>query len=208
MPRTVPVPLARDERAWIATGVVLLHVAALAWLLTTRPTLPRQPQAGDATTLVYFIRRPTAASPVPLPPARPTRTRAPAPTPTPTDTGDAGARPRAHASTGALVVVELPRPAARDLQLPDDYVDIDFGRSNGVTGQPSGLDPRTTRFEDDWATDGDAIEKLKEDHLVARIALGLFGGRDTCTEKAIRNRRADCVGKDFQPEMQDAVQGY
>ncbi|GAB3336509.1 hypothetical protein [Marilutibacter aestuarii] len=197
---------APDERAWIALGVLLLHAWAVSWLLSARQPLPIPGALGEDVTQVHFIRpapapvAPAPATPVPAPDDAPRPSGSEplfAPTPSTPAPGESG-----------LKVVELPRTPPSTLRLPDDYVPIDFRANHGVNRQGPILDARTTRFADDWATDGDLVEKLKEDHVAVRIALGLFGGRDTCTREAIRQRRADCVGADFQPELHEAVQGY
>ncbi|MBB1059720.1 hypothetical protein [Marilutibacter spongiae] len=206
MPATPRFRHAPDERAWIALGVLLLHAWAVSWLLSARHALPRPEALGEDVTQVHFIR--PAPAPVARDPATPVPVHGDAPRPS----GQVPLVPPT-ASTPApgesgLAVVELPRTPPSTLSLPDDYVPIDFQADNGVARRATILDPGTTRFADDWATDGDLVEKLKEDHVAVRVALGLFGGRDTCTREAIRQRRADCVGADFQPELHEAVQGY
>ncbi|WP_145985514.1 hypothetical protein [Marilutibacter maris] len=187
--------------------VAALHLYASWWLLFRFQIQP-PPLAVDrdeeAVLQVHFIARsselrepapPVAASPV-----------------TVRRSAEAVASPEPSATRG-ISAVFLPassEPATPrrplDLSVPERREPIGFDRPDPLASRAS-LDPRRTRFADDWATDGDAVEKLKEDSRVARTLLGLFGGRDTCTEQAIRERRDDCVGADYRPGLHEVLQG-
>lgn len=196
-------PLARFALMAFVAG---LH-ACVSWWLLFRYTVPLPRPGGDApVTFVHFIPRsePFApASSTPVIPAAPARRETSDPR------GPAAGDVAPEAGTTASFIPPAPPGAARPLQLslPEAQVPIVFAARDPLASSVE-IAPRGTRFEQAWATDGDAVEKLKEDSLVARTLLGLFGGRDTCTDKAIRERRKDCVGADYQPGIHEAIQGH
>ena len=199
----------RPSRTALMTFVAGIHLYASWWLLFRfQPALPEPVDSGhEQVMLVQFIPR----APEPAPAAAPAATSRPqAATETTPRAGRAGTSTRSRPETSAVFLpaatgAETPRRPL-DLSLPEGHAPIRFDAPDPMASRAD-LDPRTTRFAADWATDGDAVEKLKEDSVVARTLLGLFGGRDPCTDKAIRERRDGCVGADYRPGLHEAVQG-
>ncbi|WP_237053639.1 hypothetical protein [Marilutibacter chinensis] len=184
-----------------------LHLYASWWLLFRfQLQVPMSANVDDEPVLlVRFISRAptepevgTTAAPAAVSPARARIAHTP----------ESPSRP-VPGETSAVFLPSGDTPAPQrplDLSVPGSDEPTGFARPDPLASRAT-LDPRSTRFADDWATDGDAVEKLKEDSVVARTLLGLFGGRDSCTAKAIRERRRDCVGADHQPGLHEALQG-
>lgn len=198
-------PLARIALMAFVAG---LHLYASWWLLFRfQLQVPMSADAEDEPVLlVRFISKalPEPEAGATAAPAAVSPTQV-AVTPTPA----ASSRPVAG-ETSAVFLPSAGTAAPRrplDLSVPEPMEPTVFDRPDPFASRAT-LDPRRTRFADDWATDGDAIEKLKEDSVVARTLLGLFGGRDSCTDKAIRERRSDCVGADYRPELREVLQGH
>ncbi|WP_460833288.1 hypothetical protein [Lysobacter humi (ex Lee et al. 2017)] len=93
----------------------------------------------------------------------------------------------------ATVAGEPMEAAALDLRLPDAPLTV-APAPGGIVERAVRLPSRATRFEQNWAPDGNALDAASWRSPIVRGALGLFGGPPRkCDEVERRLRRPDCL---------------
>jgi hypothetical protein len=174
-------------RPWAALSALLIHLGLGYWLLRV-PTLLTVDETNPLVMQVVFIPM-HAAMPKQHLPGTPRNAR-------PDDVVAAISSTLAKRGPARLRQVtreSVPSTKTLRLTLPDAYTAVTIAPADPLSRRAS-LDYAPTRFNRQWASDGNAVEQFAWRHAAVAMALAAFGGnRHICTDEDKRQRMRGCA---------------
>lgn len=173
-------------RPLAALSAALIHVGLGYWLLRIPAPLPVDENAPLVMQVVFLPVR------VATPKQQVART-----------SGSGRAQPavaisstlarRDHARLREPKSESVPPARTLRLALPDTLTAITIAPADPLARRAS-IDYTPTRFDRQWASDGNAVEQLAWRHEAVAMALAAFGGnRHICTDEDKRQRMRGCA---------------